>query len=485
MKYLLICFSLLISCAHAANITGVIAHAASGKIPVGQVITFTPTNSPLVISPTFYDSTVARVSVRTNGTFTNCCMAVGTYYFAYDPPTSLDRGYICVPDSTATWNFTDLICSTNVFTLTNINNRFVVGVAPGTNVVTSTNNGVVTVNSSGGSGDMTAANSGQEITNLFKIPQAKNLTNLSNYGFTNLSIANLAAMGISNIVCTGPLTASTNNGVLTINSSALAGTFLETNFFLMGISNIVAGTNVLVYTNAGVLFIASAVSRAEMDSNNALDTTQTARLNALDSRSLSNAAAFQPANGTLTNLAGTGAITNAPWTNNFVKILWSGNPNLYSSNGETIVFTNNIAANTLSSTGSIHLVLRCEYLQNTGGNSNFTVKVWYGSSNVYSSATSAFGASANPGEFILDLVFRNLTSSSQLMSGWFNASQISATTIGYGLINGTTMRSGGQIHAYDGADTTQSVPIGVTVTESVVAPALIYVRSFSAVLTLE
>jgi hypothetical protein len=144
----------------AATITAMV-QKVTGQLSSNALISFFPSNTPAVFSPGGFAQT-ASATMRTgsNGWASNNLVS-GSYRWVVDQSTR-DFGVAYVPPGTGTYDLWSLITSTNVLFNSNIT-AFLVGVAPGTNILTRTNNGIVTVNavSSGGSGSGLTTNANQ------------------------------------------------------------------------------------------------------------------------------------------------------------------------------------------------------------------------------------------------------------------------------------------------------------------------------------
>jgi hypothetical protein len=175
----------------------------------------------------------------------------------------------------------------------------------------------------------------------------------------------------------------------------------------------------------------------------------------------------------------------------FTTVIARSGSSIYASNGETIIFTNTVPANFLGTNRTAHLILDCQIFNNTGSGSNFVVKVWFGSAIIFNGPTAALAAGTGVfKETRFDIRVSNLDSaSSQTMDMLFHAGMSTSTpTTGTGGIAGSSTTGfpgsgiGSGVATYN---TTTDAPFAVTITPSVVAPSLFYLRMKHATLLLE
>lgn len=146
--------------ASAATVTGLV-HLATQQLSVSNRYVFTPA-TPVLNDRGGYTRTVpVTVTVGTNGTFSVVLEA--NSYLMSDALYPKDTVRVCVPNDAFTYDFRTLICNSTVYGTTNLPSTYLRGVAPGLHVTTSTNDGVVTVNSTasggGGGGNISSINS--------------------------------------------------------------------------------------------------------------------------------------------------------------------------------------------------------------------------------------------------------------------------------------------------------------------------------------
>lgn len=132
----------------------------------------------------------------------------------------------------------------------------------------------------------------------------------------------------------------------------------------------------------------------------------------------------------------------------------------------TDVVSQSIAGNTLGTTKKLRVQLLADWLNNSGGAVDTTVKIAFGGTTVWQGTIAGLAASANARSFFLSFDIGNIASAaSQFMSGFLTLSSQTAPTTGIG-----NPDSGEASHSSIGSngtlsiDTTAAKTLAVTVT---------------------
>ena len=152
-----------------------------------------------------------------------------------------------------------------------------------------------------------------------------------------------------------------------------------------------------------------------------------------------------------------------------------------SSAGEQTVYSYDVQGGTLETEGALYLALNGDYLNNTGSNRTFTLKVKYGGSVLYEDGSPSLTSNVN--RMVLNLGFY-LTSgggaSDQNMTGFMEISDRSSTpTTGTGRLSTVSFR-----YVFAGAlsgtvNSSATKTLAVTITHSAAADTLSYRRLYA------
>lgn len=132
---------------------------------------------------------------------------------------------------------------------------------------------------------------------------------------------------------------------------------------------------------------------------------------------------------------------------------------------ETAIFTNTIPANTLGTNKIVNLALYGEVLNNSGGVSNFTFRVYLGATEIYEDFISpGSGGSYSPVRVTASIAAKN-SASAQHLSLLIQRSVTVGTSpaTGLGRLNGVGVVNG-PVSAQAAEDSTATLPISITVT---------------------
>lgn len=143
----------------------------------------------------------------------------------------------------------------------------------------------------------------------------------------------------------------------------------------------------------------------------------------------------------------------------------SGTPiDVQNTTTETAIWTNSIAGGTLGSNRGIRINLRGDVLNNTGGSSNFTVRVYYGSTKMFDDNTLALTASATRRLVSLDIRLANLeVTNSQYLSGQLLVNGVNGATTGGGDITQGAFINVGLLEGTAAIDSTAAQGLGITI----------------------
>lgn len=139
---------------------------------------------------------------------------------------------------------------------------------------------------------------------------------------------------------------------------------------------------------------------------------------------------------------------------------------------ETTVFSQSIAGGVLGTTKALRLSLIGDYLNNSGGDSNFRVRVKFGATTVFDSGDAAMTASANTRGFKLDFMLSALNAT--------NAQVGSCTVVIANATSATAGHAGGsdifltlsETHATVAEDSTASKTLLVTLQHGTAAATI-------------
>lgn len=131
-----------------------------------------------------------------------------------------------------------------------------------------------------------------------------------------------------------------------------------------------------------------------------------------------------------------------------------------------------IGANVMGTTGAVRVTMLCDYLNNTGGNRNLTLKVKLGGTTLFGDAWTALSTSVTRRAFHIQFTIANQNSAAiQFLAGTVGASSATAGSVaGLGHLN-----DGVQGSSFSGSateDTTTSKALTVTATHSASDAAL-------------
>jgi len=147
-------------------------------------------------------------------------------------------------------------------------------------------------------------------------------------------------------------------------------------------------------------------------------------------------------------------------SNDVVQVLFRSGATVSASNAtETTLFTNNIPGNAMGTNRAVLVDLKFDYINNTGGTSNFTVKVWFGSALVYSAGGVALTTSTSTGEGRMELSIANRDSaSSQDVHLFLRGGVRASATVGTGSMTAAGISWMGEVGGTSATDTTASTP---------------------------
>lgn len=104
-----------------------------------------------------------------------------------------------------------------------------------------------------------------------------------------------------------------------------------------------------------------------------------------------------------------------------------------SSVTETTLATWSIPANTLGTSGVIHVYINWDYLNNSGAGETLRLRVKYGATTMFNDITPSIPSNAARRAGVMDLYLHaDGATNAQLLSGRFHLSAVSATTAGTG-----------------------------------------------------
>lgn len=196
---------------------------------------------------------------------------------------------------------------------------------------------------------------------------------------------------------------------------------------------------------------------------------------------LSNERVATAGNGiTLTDAGAGGALTITARERLLTRLVTE--TNLVSSTTETDILAYTVAAGTLGTDKAIRVMIKADYQNNSGSNRTFTLKLKYGATTMYSSATPSFATSADRYvcrfEFIL---FAKNSATAQGLHGSVKIGDDSTATIGLGNLNGNATSS----QDIQGVDAAENSAVGktlsVTIQHSASASTISFRRKYASV----
>ncbi len=144
---------------------------------------------------------------------------------------------------------------------------------------------------------------------------------------------------------------------------------------------------------------------------------------------------------------GTGAITLTGWlkgngtgvvtshTTSVVEVLDRAvlTVDYTDSSAENTIYSFSVPANTLSTNRMLRCTIICDYLNNSGGTKQLTLRIKYGGTTLYDDGTNTIAAAATryPVMLTIYLAANNSTSAQQL-GGWIGIGDTAGTTAGLG-----------------------------------------------------
>lgn len=132
---------------------------------------------------------------------------------------------------------------------------------------------------------------------------------------------------------------------------------------------------------------------------------------------------------------------------------------------ETTIYTHSIAGNAMGATGEVQVELQVDFLNSSGVNRSFTLRIKLGSTTLYADACLAVGTSANRRAVSLSFKIKNTATNAQVLTGDFTMSSATAPTTGTGNISSAAAISS----CFQGSaseDTTSAKTLTVTVENS-------------------
>ena len=149
-----------------------------------------------------------------------------------------------------------------------------------------------------------------------------------------------------------------------------------------------------------------------------------------------------------------------------------------SSAGEQTVYSYDVQGGTLETEGALYLALNGDYLNNTGVNRTFTLKVKYGGSVLYEDGSPSLTSNVN--RMVLNLGFYLAAggASVQNMTGFMEISDRGSTpTTGTGRLSSVSFR---YVFSGTGAvDSSATKTLAVTITHSAAVDTLSYRRLYA------